>query len=886
MVRTEDAAVPEVGPQVLLGGCVAHLRSRSSALLAIEGHLTERRKALGVVSLNLDHLHHFRPGGPWAPALDQAETKGRLSWLNLVDGAPLATQSRRLTGQEWPRLAGSDLVDDILDIADRLGTRVGFLGGAPATQELLAQRLREARPDLVVSGWWAPERHQLVDPAANAQLAEQIRSSGTELLVVALGKPRQELWIAHHGAATGAKVLLAFGAVVDFLAGRISRAPRWMSEHSLEWSYRLALEPRRLAHRYLVDGPPAYVRLRRDSSLRVPAPRAAAHDETIPSRDPVVTAVVVTYQSGTAVGGLLDDLAREAGDTPLRVVVKDNGSTDGTLSVLAGRPKVEILPDRTNVGYAAGINAAVDHARRTGASPRSWLVLNPDVRLRPGALSAMQRRLDSAGVGVVVPRIVDTGGATYPSLRRTPTPGRTIADAVLGSHRAGRLSETERDPLAYTYAHPIDWATGAVLLVDEEVAREVGPWDERFFLYSEETDFLARVRGHGSSVWYEPAAVVEHAGQGSGTSTGLAALMAVNRVRFAELHRGRTAGRLTRAALVVGALLRLGQPERRATLPYLVRRSRWAQLPSAPESKREQQLTGGAVIIPAHDEAAVIGRTLGSLARLAEQGAIEVIVAANGCHDGTADVARSYVSVSVIDLPDASKVSALNAADGVASQWPRLYVDADIEITERAVLDVLGALARSGGPLAARPPVRYDASGAVPLVRAYYRARARLALEDGRLWGAGVYGLSRTGHQRFTTFPDVIADDLFVDGCFSRDEKVVVPTDPVIVRTPRTLDGLLAVLRRSVRGNAELHRAQLAPDSSLSTSVGLLRSLRGPGSWVDAGVYVVLAVTARAMARRAGAAWDRDESSRSPAGGAAASTAPSGVAGGRVTSWR
>ncbi|CQD09129.1 teichoic acid biosynthesis protein [Mycolicibacterium conceptionense] len=82
------------------------------------------------------------------------------------------------------------------------------------------------------------------------------------VLIVGLGKPRQELWIDRHGAATGAAVLAAFGAAADFLAGVVNRAPERYRRHGMEWMYRLNQEPRRLARRYLVQGPPAFAQLR------------------------------------------------------------------------------------------------------------------------------------------------------------------------------------------------------------------------------------------------------------------------------------------------------------------------------------------------------------------------------------------------------------------------------------------------------------------------------------------------------------------------------------------------------------------------------------------------------------------------------------------------
>ncbi len=236
-------------------------------------------KPLAVVSVNLDHIKHFGTGGALAdlgiggggsPAGARPGEKSSVEWLSLLDGAPLVAQAKRMTGRVWPRLAGSDLIDPLLDQASTRGVRIGFLGGTEETHGLLKRKLSASRPDLVVAGWWAPARSELSDPQACRQLAAEISRAGVDLLVVGLGKPRQEEWISAYGALTGARVLLAFGAAVDFLAGRVSRAPRWVSGHGLEWAWRLAHEPRRLARRYLADGPPAYRRLRLNSSIPAP----------------------------------------------------------------------------------------------------------------------------------------------------------------------------------------------------------------------------------------------------------------------------------------------------------------------------------------------------------------------------------------------------------------------------------------------------------------------------------------------------------------------------------------------------------------------------------------------------------------------------------------
>ena len=149
----------------------------------------------------------------------------------------------------------------------------------------------------------------------------------------------------------------------------------------------------------------------------------------------------------------------------------------------------------------------------------------------------------------------------------------------------------------------------------------------------------------------------------------------------------------------------------------------------------------------------------------------------NGCTDNTADVARSVPGARVLELEQGSKPAALNAGDDAATLWPRLYLDADIQISAEAVLAVLDRLAQ-GDVLVARPDSCYDSRGASALVRSYYRARDRIPQHKLAMWGAGAYGLNEKGHERFGAFPIVTGDDLYVDTRFDADEKAVVATEP------------------------------------------------------------------------------------------------------------
>ena len=268
----------------------------------------------------------------------------------------------------------------------------------------------------------------------------------------------------------------------------------------------------------------------------------------------------------------------------------------------------------------------------------------------------------------------------------------------------------------------------------------------------------------------------------------------------------------------------------------------------------------GAVIIPAHNEATVIARTLRALAPLRVIG-IEILVACNGCTDDTAAIAGEFAGVQVLETVQASKTAAMNFGDEAATAWPRLYLDGDIDADPHSVLAVFNALGQPG-VLAARARYIYDAIGASMPVRSYYRARSRIPAPPTRLWGAGGYATNEEGHRRFGRFDDVTADDSWFDEQFDADEKRVVPTTPMRVRTPRRAADLVAVLTRRRRGVLELG----APDEATSRGRALLRSVRGPRSAIDAGWYTVLTLLARRRAlrtwRQGHRGWDRDASSR------------------------
>jgi glycosyltransferase involved in cell wall biosynthesis len=282
----------------------------------------------------------------------------------------------------------------------------------------------------------------------------------------------------------------------------------------------------------------------------------------------------------------------------------------------------------------------------------------------------------------------------------------------------------------------------------------------------------------------------------------------------------------------------------------------------------------GSVLIPAHNEAAVIGRCLHHLFEGTDAGDLEVAVVCNGCDDDTAAVARAADHpIEVVELDEASKPAALRAGDRLLHTFPRLYLDADVVLPGSTARQLLEHLARNSA-VAARPPFRYDAAHSTAIVQRYFRARSRMPTVMGSIWGAGVYGLSATGRARFEDHPDVVAEDLFVHQQFDPDEIEIVGDEPVVVIAPARFRDLLMVRRRAYRGVVEnraaadeskrQERRSYRPATTASTVRDMLRLCRSLPGVLDAATYAFVAVSARLYnAFGATARWERDESSRS-----------------------
>lgn len=278
----------------------------------------------------------------------------------------------------------------------------------------------------------------------------------------------------------------------------------------------------------------------------------------------------------------------------------------------------------------------------------------------------------------------------------------------------------------------------------------------------------------------------------------------------------------------------------------------------------------GTVVIPAHNEEAVIARTLQAL--LHEHGGsndFRVVVVCNGCSDRTAELVREgFPGVTVMELAEGSKIAALNAGLGAAPCGPVLLLDADIELGTRGAHALLAA-ARRPGIEAAIGRMRIDTTGAEWMVRAFYRVwMEHPYLRSGKF--AAAIALSAAGRTRVGTLPRVTADDSYLRRLIPPHGVALVESVTFLVRVPRELGALIRVRSRSHRGTRQLAaHVPLGVRQRSAEARGLLRRVcLRPSLWLAAPVYAGVTLAARILSRlNSGACWERDQTSRVAAAG-------------------
>lgn len=208
--------------------------------------LIQKKKSTYIVTPNVDHIVRLEKDVEFKDAYNNAE-------LVLADGMPLIWISKYLGTPIVEKISGSDLLPKVCEMASKKSYKVFFLGAAPGVAEKAAKNLQNKFDGLNICGYYSPKLGFENDEIEILNIIEKINNCNPDILALALGTPKQEKFIYKYKDKVNAKVTLNIGAAIDFEAGKVKRAPKWMQNFGLEWFYRLCKEPERLFKRYLID---------------------------------------------------------------------------------------------------------------------------------------------------------------------------------------------------------------------------------------------------------------------------------------------------------------------------------------------------------------------------------------------------------------------------------------------------------------------------------------------------------------------------------------------------------------------------------------------------------------------------------------------------------
>src|SRR5688500_15942041 len=291
---------------------------------------------------------------------------------------------------------------------------------------------------------------------------------------------------------------------------------------------------------------------------------------------------------------------------------------------------------------------------------------------------------------------------------------------------------------------------------------------------------------------------------------------------------------------------------------------------------RDMSERGFSVVIPAHNESAVIERTLRSILANRVDRVVQVIVVANGCTDDTAERARDLARtlkgnrfvIEVIDTPVGNKTHALNLGDRAARYFPRAFLDADIEMSSNLLQGVADVFDREPNARIVAPGVRYVYPGWNPFLGGYYHLWQSLPYVKRNTMARGFYAIDAKLHVRFVEFPQLTADDKFIRNLTSPEERRLVQNAYTRVHLPATLGDLLNVKTRWTFGNLEL--SERKPELNVNDQGehdGAARFvLARPWLWVHLPMFFYVywytrrAAQRKLRERRSG--WERDQSTR------------------------
>lgn len=208
--------------------------------------LIHENKNAYVVTPNVDHLVQIEHGGILNEIYKKAD-------LILTDGKPLIWISKWYGMPIKEKISGSDLFPRLCALAAKRGYKMFFLGAAEGVAAKAAENLMMRFNGLNVVGTYSPPFGFEKNQSEINKIKAIIKNAKPHILIVGLGCPKQELFIFHYKDELGVPLSLGLGASLDFEAGNIKRAPKWMADHGLEWVYRIIQDPKRLAKRYFVE---------------------------------------------------------------------------------------------------------------------------------------------------------------------------------------------------------------------------------------------------------------------------------------------------------------------------------------------------------------------------------------------------------------------------------------------------------------------------------------------------------------------------------------------------------------------------------------------------------------------------------------------------------
>jgi len=244
-----------------------------------------------------------------------------------------------------------------------------------------------------------------------------------------------------------------------------------------------------------------------------------------------LTIIIVSYNSKGDLERAIGSLTQSAPRVEHEIVVVDNASTDGSPAYVRERwPGVQLIASDVNLGFAKANNLGLRHT-----NSELVLFLNPDTIVAPGAVDRLVSALDARrDVAIVGPRIVDGRGRAELSFGAMMTPWTEIRQKILvrGNDR-GLIPFTSMVDRMTRHTHQVDWVSGACLLIRRADLDEVGGFDERFFMYTEDVDLCASVRRRGRSVLFTAETEVVHLRGRSAASAAQATADAYRRSQIA-----------------------------------------------------------------------------------------------------------------------------------------------------------------------------------------------------------------------------------------------------------------------------------------------------------------------------------------------------------------